>query len=38
MAEVTEPRTLDDVDALPAASHEGPVAIVKHSIACAASA
>lgn len=38
MAQVTELRTTDDVDAMLAASHDGPVALLKHSIACPVSA
>jgi thioredoxin 1 len=38
MAQVTELRTPEDVEAMLQASHEGPVVVLKHSIACAASA
>lgn len=38
MADVTELKTLDDADAMIAASHEAPVALLKHSVACPISA
>jgi thioredoxin 1 len=38
MAHVTELRTPEDVEAMLAASHDGPVVLLKHSVACAASA
>ncbi len=38
MASVQEIRDVSDVDALLAASHERPVALLKHSIACPISA
>lgn len=38
MASVTELKTQDDVDAMLKASHDGPVALLKHSVACPISA
>ncbi|MEM6327725.1 MAG: bacillithiol system redox-active protein YtxJ [Bacteroidota bacterium] len=38
MAKVTELKTREDADAMLAASHEAPVALLKHSIACPISA
>lgn len=38
MANVTELKTLDDFDAMLATSQDGPVALLKHSIACPISA
>jgi bacillithiol system protein YtxJ len=38
MAPVTELRTVEDVEAMLAASHAGPVVLFKHSAACGASA
>ena len=38
MADVTELKTREDADAMIAASHEAPVALLKHSIACPISA
>lgn len=38
MADVTELKTTDDVDQMIEASHDGPVALLKHSVACPISA
>ena len=38
MAQITELMTGADVEAMIAASHDGPVVLFKHSMACAASA
>ena len=38
MAKVTELKTREDADAMLAASHDAPVALLKHSVACPISA
>ena len=38
MAKVTELKTREDADAMIAASHDAPVALLKHSVACPISA
>ncbi|MEM1057525.1 MAG: bacillithiol system redox-active protein YtxJ [Bacteroidota bacterium] len=38
MAKVTELKTREDADAMIAASHEAPIALLKHSVACPISA